>query len=132
MNDALSVFARSDTLETIILSMMGPVYLDGVPFKRDDDAELTLLTVGLHYNRALLNLHEERWEDALATHRLNVRRHPDHWRVYWNMGRALQATGERQAAIESYEKALDVDPFNNLASFQRARLEELRALDGQS
>ena len=72
----------------------------------------------------------ERWDDALAAHRLNVRRHPNHWRVYWNLGRALQATGDRAGAIESYERALEVDPFNNLASYQRARLEELRSGDG--
>ncbi len=70
---------------------------------------------------------EKRWDDAVAAHRLNCRRHPDHWRVWWNLGRALQAAGDRGGAIESFEKALAAAPFNNLASYQRARLEELRA-----
>ena len=72
---------------------------------------------------------EDRWEDALAAHRLNTRRHPDHWRVWWNLGRALQRTGDREGAIESYERALAVDPFSNLANYQRERLEELRKDD---
>ena len=68
----------------------------------------------------------DRWDDAFAAFHLNARRHPDHWRVWYSLGRAHKERGDIESAIENYEKALAVDPFNNLASYQRQALEELR------
>jgi tetratricopeptide (TPR) repeat protein len=68
-----------------------------------------------------------RYEDALAAYRLNARRHPEHWRVWYSLGRAQRRQGDLEAAIANYEKALAVDPFNNLAPFQREALEEMRS-----
>ncbi len=72
----------------------------------------------------------ERWEEAMAAYRLNAARHPDHWRVWYSLGRACKEQGQVEAAIEYYEKALAADPFNNLAPNQREALEELRAPRG--
>jgi len=72
-------------------------------------------------------LEAERWDDAIAAYRLNARRHPEHWRPWYSLGRAYRKIGRTQKAIESYEKALEVDPFNNLAPIQHEALEELRA-----
>ncbi len=67
----------------------------------------------------------ERWDDAIAAYTLNARRHPNHWRVWYSLADLYRLKGERLKAIENYRKALEVDPFNNQAPDQRARLEEL-------
>ncbi len=63
--------------------------------------------------------------DALEAYELNARRHPDHWRVWYSLGRLHREAGRREEAIASYRRALKVDPFNNLASVQRQALAEL-------
>ena len=68
-----------------------------------------------------------RADDALAAYRLNARRHPNHWRPWHSLGRAHRKLGHTEAAIESYQRALEVDPFNNLAPYQRQALAELGA-----
>jgi predicted negative regulator of RcsB-dependent stress response len=45
-------------------------------------------------------------DEAIATFRENVKRHPDSWNTYDSLGEALAAKGSRQEAIESYRKAL--------------------------
>ena len=66
-------------------------------------------------------------EDAIAAYQLNTRRHPNHWRPWYSLARAYKKLGETELAIANYEQALEVDPFNNLASVQRDALTELRA-----
>ncbi len=73
-----------------------------------------------------------RYEDALAAYRLNTRRYPEHWRVWYSLARAQKKHGDREAAIANYERALAADPFNNLAPYQREALEELRAPETSS
>lgn len=67
-----------------------------------------------------------RLDDATVAYRLNARRHPRAWRVWYSLGEIYRTKGETENAIESYEEALAVDPFNNMAPFQREALEELR------
>lgn len=47
-------------------------------------------------------------DDAIATFRENIKRHPDSWNTYDSLGEALAAKGSRQEAIESYRKALSM------------------------
>jgi len=47
MNKELAAFERDGQLRTIILSTMGPVYLDGTPFKGKNSARVTGMHVGL-------------------------------------------------------------------------------------
>jgi predicted negative regulator of RcsB-dependent stress response len=42
--------------------------------------------------------------------RLNVSLFPDYWNVYDSYGEALLAKGDRKAAIQSYTKALELNP----------------------
>jgi predicted negative regulator of RcsB-dependent stress response len=47
-------------------------------------------------------------DEAIATFRENVKRHPNSWNTYDSLGEALAAKGSRQEAIESYRKALAI------------------------
>jgi len=47
-------------------------------------------------------------DDAIATFRENIKRHPDSWNTYDSLGEALAAKGSRQEAIDSYRKALSM------------------------
>ncbi|MEJ2084601.1 MAG: tetratricopeptide repeat protein [Acidobacteriota bacterium] len=67
-----------------------------------------------------------KWEDALAAYQLNIERHPDQWLPWHSLGHAYQKQGKFDQALESYERALEIDPYNNLAPFQREAIEELR------
>ena len=68
----------------------------------------------------------ERWQDALLIQQLNSRRFPDDWRVWHNLAELLEKMGRVDEAEISYKKALDVAPFNNLASVQRSKIENIR------
>ena len=47
-------------------------------------------------------------DDAIATFRENIKRHPDSWNTYDSLGEALAAKGSRQEAIDNYRKALSM------------------------
>jgi predicted negative regulator of RcsB-dependent stress response len=45
-------------------------------------------------------------EDAIATFRDNVKRHPDSWNTYDSLGEGLATKGAKAEALENYRKAL--------------------------
>jgi tetratricopeptide (TPR) repeat protein len=47
-------------------------------------------------------------DDAIATFRENIKRHPESWNTYDSLGEALAARGIRQEAIDNYRKALSM------------------------
>ena len=47
-------------------------------------------------------------DDAIATFRENIKRHPGSWNTYDSLGEALAKKGSRQEAIDSYRKALSM------------------------
>jgi tetratricopeptide (TPR) repeat protein len=49
-------------------------------------------------------------EAAVQVHELNTREHPESVNPYDSLGEAYEALGDKKAAIESYQKALDIDP----------------------
>ncbi len=49
-------------------------------------------------------------DEAVQVFQLNVKLHPDSWRVYDWLGEAYAVAGNKKAAIENYEKALKLDP----------------------
>ena len=49
-------------------------------------------------------------EDALAVLRLNAEEYPEDWNSFDSCGEALMKAGQKQLAIESYERALALDP----------------------
>lgn len=68
-------------------------------------------------------LYRNRVDDAIEVFKLNIDEHPESANTYDSYGEALLAKGDTTAAIEQYEKALEVNPdFQNAA----AVLENLR------
>lgn len=67
----------------------------------------------------------QKWDDALAIYELNASRHPDHWRVWHSLAGLHAELGNSESALENYHKALEADPYNNLAIEQRTRISEL-------
>jgi hypothetical protein len=60
--------------------------------------------------------------EAITIFKLNIERDPESPKVYFNLGRAYAADGQRNLAIENYKKALSIDP--NMAGSIKA-LKEL-------
>ena len=66
---------------------------------------------------------EGRVQDAVAVWELNHRQHPRSVAILLNLGRLDEASGRPDAAVEWYERALDIAPDDPRI---RARLEALR------
>ncbi|MGD8495733.1 MAG: c-type cytochrome [Gemmatimonadales bacterium] len=60
---------------------------------------------------------------AIAIFELNAERHPESWNVWDSLAEGHMAAGDRQAAIDMYEKSLEINPDNTNAS---NKLTELR------
>jgi tetratricopeptide (TPR) repeat protein len=69
-------------------------------------------------------LEEGKAADAVAIFRLNTEHFPESANVWDSLGEGHLAAGERDAAIEAYEKSLELDPENENA---REKLAEIRA-----
>ena len=67
-----------------------------------DEREMNRL--GRHY------LREEKFEEAIAIFKLNVEEYPDSWNVYDSLAEAYLAYGNRDLAVQNYQKALDLNP----------------------
>jgi CubicO group peptidase (beta-lactamase class C family) len=68
-------------------------------------------------------LQKKRLADAIAVFELNVRRFPGSWNAYDSLGEAHAAAGDREKAIASYQRSLDLNPQNANAA---AMLKTLR------
>ena len=62
-------------------------------------------------------------DDAIATFRDNITRHPDSWNVYDSLGEALAVKGRKQEAVDSYRKALSMTRDDK----QKQRINEILA-----
>ena len=51
-------------------------------------------------------------QDAIAVLQMNVEDHPESWNAYDSLAEALKEAGDRQRAIELYEKSLRLNPDN--------------------
>ncbi|MEO8649986.1 MAG: FKBP-type peptidyl-prolyl cis-trans isomerase [Acidobacteriota bacterium] len=103
----------------------------GVPAMRTRFQELKAKGLGNIYasegdlNRlgySLLRL--KQMDNAIAVFKLIVEEYPNSANAYDSLGEAYLAAGQKQLAIESYEKALAIDPKFNSAT---KALEKLRA-----
>ena len=65
----------------------------------------------------------EKPDDAVAIFRLNAERFPESGNVWDSLGEGLWAAGQREPAIEAYERSLELDPENENA---REKLREIR------
>jgi len=57
-------------------------------------------------------LAENHFSEAIALLKLNARVNPESADSYFNLGEAYQKSGQKQLALESYQKALEKDPDN--------------------
>jgi glyoxylase-like metal-dependent hydrolase (beta-lactamase superfamily II) len=69
-------------------------------------------------------LWREMKDEAIQVHKLNTREHPESANPYDSLGETYEALGEKEAAIESYQKALEIDPDFVSSSEALKRLEE--------
>lgn len=60
---------------------------------------------------------------ALDVFKLNVALFPDSWNVYDSYGEALLASGDREASIRNYQKALELNPNSKSASNMLKKLD---------
>jgi hypothetical protein len=63
-------------------------------------------------------------KEAIQVLTLNVEAFPQSWNVYDSLGEAYDSAGEKQLAIENYQKSLDLNPSNTTAV---KKLKELKA-----
>ena len=63
-----------------------------------------------HFNRARAYSELQEWERAIAGYRESARLFPDDYATAFNLGRALQASGNLSGAIVAYERAITLAP----------------------
>jgi CubicO group peptidase (beta-lactamase class C family) len=69
-------------------------------------------------------LGEKKFGDAIRIFQINVAEYPNDGNTYDSLGEAYMDAGERDLAIQNYEKSLQIDPKNDNAV---AKLKQLRA-----
>lgn len=114
LNEFLALLARGEVAEAIAL------------FEQDRRArsdslmldERAMNTLGYEF----LRRHQEP-ETAIEIFELNAELHPDSWNVWDSLAEAHMALGNRERAIELYERSLALDPENENA---REMLDKLR------
>jgi hypothetical protein len=57
-------------------------------------------------------LRDEKTTEAIEIFKLNVSEHPKAWNVYDSLGEAYMKQGEKELAVENYQKSLELNPNN--------------------
>ena len=68
-------------------------------------------------------------QEALEIFKLNVEAYPDSWNAYDSLGEAYMEAGDTEAAIQNYERSLELNPANSNAV---RMLEKLRSAGGST
>ncbi len=110
---ALEIAARSGTLDEIQAAYRGD-------------------PGGFHVDEAAINrlgyrfLGERRVDEAVAVFTLNVEAFPESWNVHDSLGEGYMVRGDRELAIESYERSIELDPgnANGVEMLERLRSED--------
>jgi CubicO group peptidase (beta-lactamase class C family) len=63
-------------------------------------------------------------ENAIGLFQLNVQLHPESWNAYDSLGEAYMNHGDRELAIQNYQKSLDLNPKNTGAERMLKKLKE--------
>jgi len=71
-------------------------------------------------------LNSGKMDEALALFKMNVELFPKSWNVYDSLAEAYAAKGERELAIQFYEKSLELNPDNQNAKDQLKNLRQER------
>jgi CubicO group peptidase (beta-lactamase class C family) len=57
-------------------------------------------------------LFEKKIDDAVKVFQLNVQEYPKHWNCYDSLGEAYMVAGQKELAIQNYEKSMELNPDN--------------------
>ena len=57
-------------------------------------------------------LNENKIQEAMTIFKLNVETYPDSWNVYDSLGEAYMKNGDKDLAIQNYEKSIVMNPNN--------------------
>ncbi len=79
----------------------------------------------LYVEEAIQAALENRWHDALAINRALVERHGEDDETCNRIGKALTEVGDPRQALESYKRALELNPMNLIAQKNVRKLEVL-------
>ena len=66
----------------------------------------------------------DRTDTAIELFKLNVTAHPESWNAHDSLGEACAKAGDRENAIASYRKSLELNPGNRNAAEKLAALEK--------
>jgi CubicO group peptidase (beta-lactamase class C family) len=69
-------------------------------------------------------LGQKKPEDALRIFQLNVMLHPDSWNAYDSLGEAYMNHGDKELAIQNYQRSLELNPKNTGAEKMLKKLRE--------
>jgi CubicO group peptidase (beta-lactamase class C family) len=85
---------------------------------RGDVSEVSINSIGYQL------IGQKKLEEALRIFQLNVQLHPDSWNAYDSLGEAYMNHGDRELAIQNYEKSLELNPQNSGAAKMLKKLNE--------
>jgi cytochrome c-type biogenesis protein CcmH/NrfG len=71
-------------------------------------------------------LSADKTSDAIAVFQRNVHEYPQSGNVYDSLGEAYMKAGQKELAIQNYEKSLQLDPKNQNAVEMLKKLKEMK------
>jgi len=74
---------------------------------------------------------ESRWNDAVSMNRALLERHGPDDDTYNRLGKALSELGDLEAALDAYEKTLELNPMNIIAQKNKRKLATLLSVSGK-
>jgi tetratricopeptide (TPR) repeat protein len=63
-------------------------------------------------------------KEAIEVFKLNIKAYPESFNVYDSLGEAFMISGDKELAIENYEKSLVINPDNKNAVKMLKKLDE--------
>jgi len=62
--------------------------------------------------------------EAIEVFKINVKEFPESWNVYDSLGEAYVVNGDKESAIENYQKSVELNPNNQSGINALKRLKE--------
>lgn len=101
-----------------ISSIMTIDTLSYIPSARQEVVENQLNDTGYNF------LTENKINEGIEVFKLNVKLYPNAWNTYDSLGEAYAAAGNKELAIENYQKSLELNPENDNAMDWLAKLKK--------
>lgn len=92
--------------------------LSYIPSARQEVVENQLNDTGYNF------LTENKINEGIEVFKLNVKLYPNAWNTYDSLGEAYAAAGNKELAIENYQKSLELNPENDNAMDWLAKLKK--------